>query len=111
MRYGVVGARRRFRVILHAEYWQCTVPDSLDGPVIQVDVSDLEVGRSGNPGFVSFDREAVILGGDQHATGLHFLHRMISAAMTVGEFFRRATERESQELMTEANSENRSAAD
>jgi hypothetical protein len=53
VRYGVVRAGCRLRVILHPENWQGPVPQPLDSAVVQVDVRDLELGSA---------RDAVRLG-------------------------------------------------
>ena len=110
MRDGVVGPRRRLGVILDSEHRQGAVPDSLDRPVIQVHVCDFEVARSRDSDFVAVYRKTMILCCDQHATTLHFLHRMVSASMAVRELSCRAAERKSEKLMSEANSENGRAA-
>ena len=59
---------------------------AFDGPIVQIDVRDLEVGRSGDAFFVSRYCKPVILGRNQHTARLDFSHRMISSAMSVRHF-------------------------
>ena len=59
----------------------------------------------GQAGFV--DREAVILAANHHPAGREFLHRVIGAVMTEFHLFRFRARRQRQQLVTEANAEDR----
>src|SRR5262249_59435163 len=53
---GVVWARRRFRMVLHAEHRPLAMTQAFDRLVVQVDVRDLDVGRQRR----RLDGEAVV---------------------------------------------------
>src|SRR5512143_2643485 len=57
---GVVRPRRGFRMILDREDRQLAMSQSLDGPVVEVDVRHLERRRSGDSLLRSGDGEAVV---------------------------------------------------
>ena len=65
----VVGTRSGLGMVLHGEEWKLAMPNSLYGPVIQVQVGHLQRGRAGNPGSLSNHREAMVLGGDENLIG------------------------------------------
>src|SRR5438477_9752012 len=83
---------------------------AFDRSVVEIHVGHFELGRAGNVVFAAFDSEAMILRRDQYLSAGDFLYRMISAAMTVRHFHRSRTIRESQDLMSQADTENRYAA-
>ncbi len=87
-----MGPRSRFRMVLDSEHRQLTVADPFDGPVVEVHVGNLKIGRSAHPRLVTLHCEAVILRGDQDSPGSHLFYGMVSTAMAVREFRRGATE-------------------
>lgn len=87
-----MGARSRFGMVLDSEDRKLAVADPFDGPVIQVHVSDLEIRCSGDTRRVTFYGEAVVLRSDQDSPGPHLFHGMVSTAMAIRKFFRRAAE-------------------
>src|SRR5215211_729259 len=110
VRYSVVGARSRFRMVLDSEHRQLTMADPFDGPIIQVHVGNLEIRRSADTRLVTLHGEAVVLRSDQDSPGPHLFHGVVSPAMAIRKFFRRAAERQAEELMTEADAEHRRSA-
>src|SRR5262245_1328400 len=90
-------------MVLHAEHGMLAMPQPFDRAVVQVDVSDLDVGRK----RLRIDGKAVVLRGDFHLAGLELLHRMVRAAMSEFELERVAAHRQAKNLMTEADSEYR----
>src|SRR5262249_58850004 len=57
------------------------------------------------------DGEAVVLGGDLHLAGGHVLHRLVAAVMSELELVGAAAERESEDLVSEADAEHRHVAE
>ena len=108
-RASVVRPGSGLRVVLDTENRLVPMPQPLDGSVIEVHMRHLEVARSFHRALITFDRKSVVLRGDKYATSLNFLHRVISAPMTVGHLHRRSTERQPEELVAEANPEDRNA--
>src|SRR5689334_25202594 len=76
---GVVGTRRRLRVILHAEHRQLAVPQPLAGGVVEVEMARLEPAGRHRRGI---DGEVVILRGDLDAAGGEVTYRVVRAVMT-----------------------------
>src|SRR5688500_3740237 len=66
----IVGAGRCLRMVLNAEGRQVPVSEPLDSAVIQIHMGDLEVGGALNRSLVPLNREAVILGRNEHPTRL-----------------------------------------
>ena len=93
-------AGRRLGMELHA--LEPVAVEPLAGAVVQRHVRDVAVGDHG---------EAVVLDRDEHAAGLHVLHRMVRAAVTEGQLERRVAEREPEQLVAEADAEERHAAE
>src|SRR3974377_1120113 len=58
---GIVGAGRRFRMVLHAEERQILVAQTLVGVIVQVQMCDFDVARRERVGI---DTKTVILSGD-----------------------------------------------
>ena len=75
-----------------------------DGAVVQRDVADLR-------GVAGLDREAVVLGGHEHAPRAGHAHRMVRAAVSERKLERPQAEREPDELVAEADAEERRAAE
>src|SRR3989442_5741743 len=97
-------ARRRLRMILNAERGKSTVFKAFNGVVVQIDVSNVD--------FVHVqtfrvDSETVILRGNFHLLALDVQDRMISTVMPEFEFECPPPERETHNLMAQANSKNR----
>jgi hypothetical protein len=105
----VVRPRRGLGVVLHGEEGKLTMPNPLDGAVVQVEMSDLECGSSRYPERVSNYREAMVLGRDEHLAGTQIAHRMIPPAVAIGHLGRRAAIGEPHELVPESDSERRQA--
>src|SRR5256885_6076230 len=104
----VVRARRRLGVVLHAEHGQFGVTQALARSVVQVQVARLPTA----PGERRrIDGEAVVLRRDLHAPGREILHGMVGAVMAEGQLVGLAAGREPQDLMAEADTEDRHAAD
>ena len=97
-----MGARCSLRVILDSKDRQLPVAKALDGSVVEINVGHFEVGGTLYGPLVAFNRETVILRGDEHPTRLDFLDRVISAAVPVGHLSCRPAERETDELVAEA---------
>ena len=104
---GVVRSGRGLRVVLHGEERQLAMAHPFDGAVVQIEVGDLERGRARHPVRIANYREAMVLGGDEHLTGAQIAHRMIAAAVAVGQLGRRSAEGEPDQLMPEADAERR----
>ena len=81
-------------MVLHGEERELAVAHALDGAVVQVEVGDLEAGRAGNPVRVANYSEAMVLRGDEHLAGAEVAHRMVPAAVAVGQLGRLAPEGE-----------------
>src|SRR6185295_2432374 len=95
-------------VILHAEHRMVAMAETLQRLVVQIRVSDLdfvEVQRFG------IDCEAVVVRRDLDASGNLVEHRMIRAAMAELQLERLSTERESGDLLTQTDAEDRHAPD
>src|SRR5438093_7707894 len=97
-------ARRRLGMILNAERGKSTVFKAFNGVVVQIDVSNVD--------FVHVqtfrvDSETVILRGNFHLLALDVQDRMISTVMPEFEFECPPPERETHNLMAQANSKNR----
>ena len=98
----IVRAGRGLGVILDAEDRLVAMAETFQRLVVQVDVRELDfvlVER------VGVHREAVIVRGDLHFVRDLVQHRMIRAAMSELEFVGFAAQREAEDLMAQANSE------
>jgi hypothetical protein len=60
-----MGSRGSLRVVLHREQGQLPMPHALDGPVVEVEVSDLETRRARNPIRIANYSEAMVLCRDE----------------------------------------------
>src|SRR5438477_5526649 len=90
-------------MILHAEDWQLLVPHSFDRIVVQIDVTHFDVCRK----RLRIDGETVILRGDGDPAALQIFYRLVRATMSELQFECRSAKREAEDLMAEANSEDR----
>src|SRR5687768_3029734 len=82
--------------------------ESLNSPVVEVEVGHFEFWRSRNVLWVfwiSRDGKAVVLGGNEYASRLEVLDRVISAAMPIGQLFCRPAEAERDELVAQTDAE------
>jgi len=109
MGVGIVGPGGRFRVVLHCENWKCFVPKAFHRSVVQVHVGDFEIGGAGDSLRSAIHRKSVILRGNEHPPGGQFSNGVISAPVPVGHFAGGPPESQTQELMTQADPENRHA--
>src|SRR5512146_39803 len=71
-RPSIVRARRRFGMVLDAKDGPASMPQSLDGPVVEIDVGHPQFRRTGNLRIVPRHGETVVLGGDEHAIRVQF---------------------------------------
>ena len=90
-------------MILHAENRFLFVAESFNGLVIQVDPVHFDI-RGQRAGI---NGEAVVLAGDFHPAGIEVLDRLVASAMAKLEFERLTPQRLAQNLVPEANSEDR----
>ena len=102
MRVGVVRSRGRFRVVLHGKNRKCFVPKAFHGSVVEIEVSDLEIGCARYSLGASLHRKSMVLRGDQHPSGGQFLDRMISATMAGRKLYGAASEGQAEELIRNA---------
>ena len=105
-RSGVMGTRCRLGVILQAEHRAPREGHALDGAVVEVHVREL--GAAGQR--VHVDGEAVVLRGDLDAARLQVLDRVVHAVVAELELVGAAPERQAEDLVAEADAEERLAA-
>src|SRR5712692_6812481 len=97
-------SRRGLRLILHAEQRQVPVPQAFKRIVVQVHVRELDFALWQR---FRIDREIVIVGGDLDLSRLQLFHGMIAAMVPELQLKSLAAKRNSDELMPEADPENR----
>src|SRR5687767_7546819 len=102
-----MGARRRLRVVLNGKNRVFPVPDALHSPVVEVKMGDLKRLRTGHSTRLPFHGKTVILRRDKYLSRIEIAYRMVPAAMSVREFRRLATQGQAEELMPEADPEDR----
>jgi hypothetical protein len=85
-RSAVMRARRCLGMVLDREDGLRAMLEPFDGTVVEVDMSHLELRSARNPLFFASNSESVVLRRDQNVARREILHRMISAAVTVGHF-------------------------
>jgi hypothetical protein len=96
-------------VVLDAAGGHVEQPQPLDGAVVEVHVRELglaEVGLQPRAGLAP-DREAVVLRGDRDAVGAQVLDRVVGAAVAERELERLEPDRARQQLVAEADAEDR----
>ena len=98
------------RMILYREQRELSMTNSLDSAVIQIEMGDLETGRTRHANFIPHNREAMVLRGDENLIGPDVAHRMITAAVPVRELGRRPPIGQADELVSQADTERRQAA-
>src|SRR5205085_1828 len=108
-RTAVMGPWSGLRMVLNGENRLCPVLQSLDGPIVQVHMRDLKVRGPWDLGFRPLNCESVVLGCDQDLSRLHILHRMIPAPMAIRHLDRLGPIGQREDLMTEADAEDRNA--
>src|ERR1043166_334838 len=89
-------------MILDAEDRQLLMPHSFNGVVIQINVRDLNTFWQ----RVRIDGKTVVLRGDGDFAAAQIFYRLVRAAVPEFQFESRSTERETEDLMAEANAEN-----
>ena len=94
-----------FGMELYAERATLACAQTFNALIVQVDVRYFDVGRK----TVGAHGKAVVVRRDLDAASYSIFHRLIAAAMTELEFVRFPTERQPQNLMAEADSEDRHA--
>src|SRR5690606_40213793 len=95
--------------VLHPEYGKLPVPETLDGAVVEVHVRHSQCRGAWNSRLVAADRKSVVLRGDQHLAVIHGANRLIPSPVPEGQLLRLAAEGQCQQLMSQADPENRSA--
>ena len=93
-------------MILHSEDRQPLVPQSFQSLIVQVDVTRLDVGGQSR----RIDGKTVVLSRDLDFAGLLVADRVVGAAMAELELEGLGAKRLSQELVAQANPEDRNAA-
>ena len=102
-RSGIVRSGRGFRMILHAKNRLRFVPHAFHRLVVEIDAVHCHVGRQ----RFRIDREAMILGSDFDFAGFKIFDRLIAAAMAEFQFESFSAKSLSQNLVAQANAENR----
>src|SRR5450759_5675598 len=97
--------RACFGVALKAERRTVGARKALQRAIEQRHVSNAHIRRQG----CTIDREAVILAGDHHAPSVEILHRMVGAVMAEFHLDGARTARKPEQLVAEADAENRYA--
>src|SRR5947199_4604919 len=103
----VPGSRSRLGMVLHGEDREFPVGHALDRAVVQIPVRHLELRTWEGVGI---DREAVVLRRDVDAPRTKVFHGLVPAALPEFQFERRPSEGEGQQLVAEADPENRDTA-
>ena len=92
-------------MVLNAEKWEVSVPESFYGVVIEVKVGHLKLLGTWHALTRSPDCKSVILAGNQHPSSGQIQDRMIASAMSVGELLGFRPERQGEQLMAQADAE------
>ncbi len=103
---GVVGPGPGLGVVLHAEGGHVVAAQALDDAVVEVHVGDL-----GGAQRVGGDGVVVVLAGDLDAAGGQALDRVVAAVVAEGQLLGRAAEGGGQQLVAEADAEDRDLAE
>ena len=104
----IVRAGRRFGMILHAEHRLAAMPEAFQRLIVQIDVREIHFVQVQR---IRIHREAVIVRRDLHLLGHVVQHRMIRAAVPELELVGLAAERQAENLMAQADAEDRFLAD
>src|SRR5712691_1909172 len=92
---------------LRRQDWQCAMAEPFERAVVQVAVGLLDLGAEGFP----IDRETVILRRNRDLAGSQVAHRMVRSAVTELQLEGFSSQGEAEQLMAEADPENRPRAD
>src|SRR6476469_3217777 len=103
----VVRARGGLRMVLDREDRELPMHEPLHRSVVQVHVRHPEGRRAGYSLLIPHHGKPVILGRDQHPIGVDLADGVISPPVSVRHLHGSCAEREAEELMPEANSQNR----
>ena len=99
---GVMGTGAGFGVVLDGENRFRGVTKALERTIVEIDVRWL--GPDGGEA-VCVNCEAMVLAGDLNFAGVEILHGLIAATMAELEFVRLSSQRQAQQLMSQANAE------
>src|SRR3989449_11462336 len=103
----VPGSRSRLGMVLHGEDGEFPVGHAFDGAVVQIQVRHLELRTWEGVGI---DREAVVLRRDVDAPRAKVFDGLVPAAVPEFQLERRPSEGEGQQLVAEADPEDRDTA-
>src|SRR5437762_1617755 len=92
-----------FRVVLYGERRPVLQTDAFNGFIVEVDVCDLDIGSF--PHCSRVYAKTMVLGGDLASAGDEVLHRMIQPSVSMVHLERRDIVGESQQLVSQANTE------
>ena len=95
------------RMVLDGEQRKLAMANSLDGSIVQVDVSHLERRCAGDAATLAKHREAMVLRCDEDLVVAQISHRMVSTAMTVRQLRGPASVGEPHQLVAEADPKRR----
>src|SRR5690242_6032008 len=90
-------------MILHREKSLARSAQTLHRPIVKIDVRQLGPAADG----IRVDRESMVLRGDLNPTRSHVHHGMVRTVMAEAEFVSFAAKGEPDDLMAEADAENR----
>src|SRR5205807_4234888 len=107
---GIVGTGRSLRVVLHRENRVLPVLHPFDGAIVEVKVGDLKRFGTRHAAGVAPQRETMVLRRDKYLSCREIPHGLVAAPMAVWELHRVAPERQPEQLVTEADPENRQRA-
>src|SRR6266436_2124880 len=105
-RSGIVRAGRGFRMILHAENRLGLVSHSFNGLIVEIEAVHRHIGGKG----VGINGEAMILSRDFDLAGLQVFDGLVRAPLAEFQFEGLATKCLAENLVAQADSENRNAA-
>jgi len=97
-------------MVLHREDGILTVLHSFDRTVIEVEMGHFKWLRARDAPGVAAHREPVVLRRDKYLPGCKIPHRMVTASMAVRQLHRVAAQRETEQLVAEADAEDRQRA-
>ena len=104
----VLRARAAFGVVLDAEHGQSLVAEALYRAVVEIALRDIEVARRNR---VPIDLEFVVLAGDVDPAGVEVLDGVVGAVVAIREARGRRPSRPTEDLMPEADAQQRDSAE
>src|SRR5471030_2597333 len=104
----IVRTGRGFRMVLHAEDRMVAQPEAFERLIVEIHVRDFHVARVER---IRVHREAVIVRRDLHLLRYFVAHRMVGAAVAEFQLIGLAAKREPQQLVPQADAEDRLLAD